>query len=119
MGNGVVTSLLESLRVETLTAALPTCFTSKLFRGMLPLQSNQWGAVMSQLMLDLGIDKMSAEERMKLVEEIWDSISEERVHADLSDAKKDALQRRVAELDSNPDNVLTWDEIKAQVKGNR
>ena len=48
---------------------------------------------------------------------IWDSIAAEQVYPDLSDAQKQELDRRIADNDSNPDNVLTWEEIKASIKG--
>jgi putative addiction module component (TIGR02574 family) len=35
----------------------------------------------------------------------------------LTEAQLDTLDRRIAELDANPDNVLTWEEIKARVRG--
>lgn len=34
-----------------------------------------------------------------------------------TDAHKQELDRRIADYDSNPDNVLTWEEIKASIKG--
>jgi putative addiction module component (TIGR02574 family) len=33
----------------------------------------------------------------------------------LSEALKSELQRRVKELDANPTNVLTWEQIKASI----
>ncbi|MHC5832590.1 MAG: addiction module protein, partial [Nostoc sp.] len=33
------------------------------------------------------------------------------------DAQKQELDRRTADYDSNSDNVLTWKEIKASIKG--
>jgi putative addiction module component (TIGR02574 family) len=64
-----------------------------------------------------GIDKMSRDERIALVQEIWDSLENDDEAPALPESQKADLQRRVAELDADPTNVLTWEEIKARVKG--
>ena len=74
---------------------------------------------MSATLTALGIDKMSVEERIALVQEIWDTIADEKEVPGPREAQKIDLQRRVAELDANPSNVLTWEEIKTRVKGRR
>jgi putative addiction module component (TIGR02574 family) len=38
---------------------------------------------------------------------------------ELTDGEKQLLDRRLAELDASPDNVLTWEEIKARVRKGR
>ncbi len=62
------------------------------------------------------IRTLSPQERIQLVQAIWDSIAEDQAPPDLSEAQKDDLKRRVGELDANPNNVLTWEQIKAHVK---
>jgi putative addiction module component (TIGR02574 family) len=42
---------------------------------------------------------------------------ESQEHAPLSEEQKQELDRRLADLDTDPDNVLTWEEIKARVRG--
>jgi putative addiction module component (TIGR02574 family) len=74
---------------------------------------------MSATLTSLGIDKMTTEERLALVQEIWDSIAEEASLPGPTATQKLDLQRRLADLDANPSNVLTWEEIKARVKGTR
>jgi len=63
------------------------------------------------------IATLSVEDRIRIVQAIWDSIAAEQVYPDLTDAQKQELDRRIADYDSNPDNVLTWEEIKASIKG--
>jgi putative addiction module component (TIGR02574 family) len=70
-------------------------------------------------MKTLGIDRLSVAERIALVQEIWDSIAAEDAAPDLTDAQRRELDRRIAELDADPNNVLTWEEIKSRVRGNR
>jgi putative addiction module component (TIGR02574 family) len=67
----------------------------------------------------LGIDQLSVAERIALVQEIWDSIAAEDAAPDLTDAQRQELDRRIARLDADPQNVLTWDEIKAHVREGR
>lgn len=64
----------------------------------------------------LGIDRLSVEDRLALVEEIWAGICADDVNFPLSDAQRTELNRRVADDDAFPDDVVPWDEIKAQTK---
>ncbi|MEH1918193.1 MAG: addiction module protein [Nostoc sp.] len=63
------------------------------------------------------IATLSVEDRIRIVQAIWDSIAAEQVYPDLTNAQKQELDRRTADYNSNPDNVLTWEEIKASIKG--
>jgi putative addiction module component (TIGR02574 family) len=59
---------------------------------------------------------LSVEERINLVQDIWDSIAADQACADLTDVQKQELERRTADYETNPDNVLTWEEIRASIK---
>ena len=59
----------------------------------------------------LGIDKMSVEERIALVQAIWDSIP---ARPPISDALRDELRRRSAEADADPDGGIPWEVVKAE-----
>lgn len=50
----------------------------------------------------LGIDKLNIEERLELIGEIWDSVSEEAGDLCLSPELREELDRRLAAADSNP-----------------
>ena len=65
----------------------------------------------------LGMDRLGIEERLALVEELWDSIAAETSAIPLTEAQKAELERRVAEHDANPDDVVSWDEIRESVAG--
>jgi putative addiction module component (TIGR02574 family) len=60
---------------------------------------------------------LSIEERINLVQDIWDSIAADQAYSDLTDLQKQELERRTADYEANPDNVMTWDAIKASIKG--
>ncbi len=60
---------------------------------------------------------LSIEERINLVQDIWDSIAADQACADLTDGQKQELERRTADYEANPDNVMTWEAVKASIKG--
>lgn len=62
------------------------------------------------------ITALSIEDRILLVQAIWDSIAAEQGYPDLLETQKHELDRRIDSHKSAPDNVLTWDEIKASVR---
>ncbi len=62
------------------------------------------------------IVSLNVEDRIRLVQAIWDSIADVQAYDDLTEQQKRELDDRIDDYDLNPDNVLTWDEIKASVK---
>ncbi len=62
------------------------------------------------------ITVMSIDDRIALVQAIWDSIADETDPFPLTEQQQRELDRRIAELDANPKNVLTWEEIKARIR---
>ena len=62
------------------------------------------------------IAALSVEDRIRLVQAIWDSIADEQVYPDLTEAQKQELDRRIKDYEGNPDKILTWEEIKSSVK---
>lgn len=61
----------------------------------------------------LGIDRLPVEEKLALVEEIWDSIASDSAAIPLTDAQRTELQRRIEEDDAHPDDVTPWEQVKA------
>ena len=64
----------------------------------------------------LGIDQLSVEERLALVEDLWDSIAEDSAAMPLTDEQRIELDRRLAEHEANPDDVVSWEEVKASMR---
>lgn len=69
---------------------------------------------MTPTMKDLGIDRMSIDDRLALVQEIWDSITTAPEQLPLTDAQRRELERRLAAHAADPQNVIPWEEVKAQ-----
>ena len=54
-------------------------------------------------------------ERLRLVEALWDSIAADSAALPLTDAQRAELDRRLAEHEANPDDVISWEDIKASI----
>ena len=65
------------------------------------------------------INALGVDDRIRLVQEVWDAIPESDRAPELTDAQKTELGRRLAELRADPGIGLTWDQLIAQVKGTR
>ncbi|MDJ0598405.1 MAG: addiction module protein [Crocosphaera sp.] len=61
------------------------------------------------------INALNIEDRIFIVQAIGDSIAEEKVYPDLNEEQKKELDSRINDSESNPDNVLTWEEIKTSI----
>ncbi len=61
----------------------------------------------------LGIDRLPVEERLALVEEIWNSIAADSGAVPLTDAQRIELEKRIAEDDAHPQDVTPWGQVEA------
>lgn len=60
--------------------------------------------------------KLPVEERIRLVELIWESIAANPSAVPLSDAHRAAIDESLAEHERDPGDVLTRDQILAQAR---
>lgn len=60
--------------------------------------------------------KLPVEQRMRLVELIWESLAADPSTLPLSDAHRAVVDERLAEHERNPDDVATRDEILAEAR---
>ncbi len=67
---------------------------------------------MSASIKSLGIDQLGVEERLALVEEIWDSIAADSSAIPLTPAQRTELQKRIEEDDADPEAVTAWEEVR-------
>ncbi|AOY58380.1 addiction module protein [Desulfococcus multivorans] len=58
------------------------------------------------------IKKLSVNERIRIVQEIWDSIVEDQRALSLTEAQRDELDRRLDRQQEAPEDCRSWDEIK-------
>jgi putative addiction module component (TIGR02574 family) len=71
---------------------------------------------MSRMMQDLGIDRLSAEDRVRLIGEIWDSLSPDD-QLEIAESRREELDRRIAAADADPSAGLPWEEVRARLRG--
>lgn len=60
--------------------------------------------------------KLPAEERLRLVELIWESLSTTPDAVPLSDAHRVALDEELADHRRNPNDVLTLEQVLSEVR---
>jgi putative addiction module component (TIGR02574 family) len=70
---------------------------------------------MSVSIKSLGIDRLGVEERLDLVAQIWDSIAADNAAVPLTDTQRAELDRRIADHDQSPDDVVSWENVKSSV----
>jgi putative addiction module component (TIGR02574 family) len=58
------------------------------------------------------VNAWPAEDRMSLVQEVWDQLVDQGFEPELSAEMKAELDRRVAAHEAAPDDVVSWAEVK-------
>ena len=70
-------------------------------------------------MTAIEIRKLSLAERIRLFEDVCDSIAEETGAWELTPELQVELDRRLDDLDANPSGNVTWEEVKAGSQAQR
>lgn len=65
---------------------------------------------------DINIQQLSQSERIILAEKLWDSIAEEQDNLKVTDAQKKILEQRLAAYQASPDDVISWEEVKNEMR---
>jgi putative addiction module component (TIGR02574 family) len=60
--------------------------------------------------------QLPVEERLRLVQIIWDSVAADTSGVPLGDSHRAVIDERLAEHDANPDDVATRDEVLAEAR---
>ncbi len=60
------------------------------------------------------LGQLSVEQRLALAQEILDSVAAEHRRGPLSEAKRQELQRRLADYAANPADLVPWQQIEAE-----
>lgn len=61
------------------------------------------------------IRKLPVEERLQLVEDIWDTIVNEHADLPLTPAQEKELDRRLAAHRADPDTAQPWEVVRARI----
>lgn len=62
------------------------------------------------------IMRLSVAERVRLVQDIWDTLQPTAEDLPLTEEQKEVLDRRLEEHQADPDSALTWDEVKTRLE---
>ncbi len=60
------------------------------------------------------VETWPVEARLQLVERVWDSLVDAGHVPALTEAQKAEIDRRLAEDDASPDDVIPWEVVKAE-----
>lgn len=60
--------------------------------------------------------ELPVQERIRLVELIWDSVAAVPEAVKISPALKAELEARLTEFEANPEAGYSWDQVKARLK---
>jgi putative addiction module component (TIGR02574 family) len=63
------------------------------------------------------IDKLSPEDRLQLIEELWESLRRQPEAVPLTEAQRKELDRRLDEIDRGEAETIPWDEVKQRLRG--
>lgn len=64
----------------------------------------------------LDVDALTPAERLLLIEQLWDSLDEEDVP--LTEAQQAELAKRIADLEANPADQMSWEAAERFIRGN-
>ncbi len=71
---------------------------------------------MSLTLHELGIDRLSIEEKLALAQQLWDSVATDLESQPLTAAQRAELERRVAAADANPAQGVPWEVVRAEAR---
>lgn len=63
---------------------------------------------------ELGIDKLTVEERLDLIGQIWDSIVDSESPVVVPEHHRAELERRLAAAEKDPSDGASWEELRAR-----
>jgi len=65
----------------------------------------------------VSFDHLTAEERLELLERLWDSLVDTPERIPLTDAQKEELDRRLDDFERDPSIGIPWDEVRKRIQG--
>lgn len=64
----------------------------------------------------VNIADLDPEERLRMIEELWDSLSEQPGSVPLTDAQRQELDRRLDDLERSGPTAIPWEEVLKQIR---
>jgi putative addiction module component (TIGR02574 family) len=69
---------------------------------------------MSKPLLNIG--DLSPEKRLRLIEELWDSLNETPEAIPLTNVQREELDRRLDDLEQSGPGGIPWDQVLQQIR---
>lgn len=70
--------------------------------------------MMAAGMKELGLDQLDPQDRLALVQEIWDSLAIHVERAPLTEAQREEIDRRLLAHRANPQAAIPWEQVEAE-----
>jgi len=64
----------------------------------------------------IDLDKLNVEERLDLIEGLWNSLTDDPSRVPLTEAQKKELDRRLDKIEAGDAAGIPWDEVLKQVQ---
>jgi putative addiction module component (TIGR02574 family) len=61
------------------------------------------------------IDSLSAEQRLELIETLWESLVQDQSSIPVTEAQRRILDQRLDEISAGDDAGIPWEEVKARI----
>ena len=68
-------------------------------------------------MATIDVASLSFEERLRLLDELWESLSQTSEAIPLTEAQREELDRRLNDLDREGPGGIPWDEVLNRIRG--
>lgn len=62
------------------------------------------------------IEKLDAEEKLRLIEELWESLNDDPSQVPVTSTQREELDRRLDEIDQGDDAGIPWDEVLNRIR---
>ena len=71
---------------------------------------------MAKSLTKMNIQELSVSDRIRMAEELWDSILDDQASIEVTDAQKQILEQRIKSYSSSPSEGSTWEEVNDRLK---
>lgn len=62
------------------------------------------------------VEDLKPEERLRMIEELWDSLSEQPEKVPITNAQREELDRRLDDLERAGPEGIPWEEVLEQIR---
>jgi len=87
------------------------------FSGIVNQSELNWtlGEMMSSEPIRSKFRELEADEKIRLVQDLWDEIAEEVSRRPLTEAQRRLIDERLADEEQNPEDVESWSKAKDDI----